>query len=415
MRMYPRHRLDISAGDILFALAAGVVARRPGALAARIARDWAPAGDGMACFSVRTALDVLLSALEFAPGDEIVASAVTHPHMVRIIERHGLRAVPVDLDLETLAPRRDLLERAVGERTRAIMVAHLFGARVDLAAVTQLAEQRGLLVIEDCAQTIAGPHDTGDARTDVSLFSFGSIKTATALGGALVRVRDAELLSRMREAERAFLVQPRREYTAKVLKYLGLIMLSNPTVYGLFVRGTRSLGKDFDRVVNRSVRAVDAGGDEALLAWLRRRPSAPLLALLRRRLRRFPAERLQRRAKAGDELARSLPPTLFHPGAAVGGRTHWVFPVVADEPERLIRELRREGFDATTGTSAIAVVDAPSNRSELDAQEARRLMEGIVFLPAYPEVPSAERERLSRTLASLGAPPARERARVAAT
>ena len=57
-------------------------------------------------------------------------------------------------------------------RTRGIVVAHLFGSRMPLDAVFAFAREHGLVVFEDCAQVFAGRHYTGDARSDVSLFSF---------------------------------------------------------------------------------------------------------------------------------------------------------------------------------------------------------------------------------------------------
>jgi perosamine synthetase len=62
----------------------------------------------------------------------VLVSAVTHPDMVRIIEGHGLRAGPVvDLQPATLEPQSDLLEKGHSPRTRAVLVAHLFGGRFD--------------------------------------------------------------------------------------------------------------------------------------------------------------------------------------------------------------------------------------------------------------------------------------------
>ena len=73
--------------------------------------------------SVRAGFELLLDALELPTGSEVAVSAVTHPDMCRIIQRHGLRAVPVDIDEDKLAPRLDLLEEAITSRTRAILVA----------------------------------------------------------------------------------------------------------------------------------------------------------------------------------------------------------------------------------------------------------------------------------------------------
>src|SRR5205814_10141043 len=132
-------------------------------------------------------------ALSLPTGDEIAFSSITHPDMVRIARAHGLRSLPVDLDPETLAPRADALERAITPRTRLLIVAHLFGGRADLAPLAEIATRHRLLVVEDCAQCLRGSEDLGDEQADVSLFSFGSTKTATALGGALARVGDRRL------------------------------------------------------------------------------------------------------------------------------------------------------------------------------------------------------------------------------
>lgn len=141
--------------------------------------------------------------------------------------------------------------------------------------------------------------------------------------------------------------------------------------------------------MNRSVHALkppssddrDEFGD-----WLRRRPSAPLVALLRRRLKTFDAERLARRAARGEAAASSLPPSVFHPGRSAGERTHWVFPIALADPTRAIDTFRRHGFDATAATSSIAALEP--------APEAARLMEKVVFVPVYPELPDRAFRRL---------------------
>jgi len=406
----PRHRLDVSVPDLVFALGAAIGARDPDRRAARIAAAWAGSDEALACSSVRAGLDCLLSALDLAPGDDVLVSAVTHPDMPRIVALHGLVPVPVDIDLAATAPRVESLEGAVTPRTRAILVAHLFGARFDLEEVESFARRHSLLLIEDCAQTIQGATDAGDPRADVSLYSFGSIKTATALGGALVRVRDPGLLARMRGLEASWPRQPRREHALKALKYVGLVLLDRPLPYTALTSVARLARLDLDRFVSTTVRAFRArpGEDEdaAFARWLRRRPSAPLVALLERRLRRFDTARLDRRRRAGELVAAGLPHELERPGSGLADSTFWVFPVVAREPDRLIRTLREAGFDATRGTSAIGVVEPPADRRNLNPSEARRLMAGIVFLPVYPEISQKALERLVETIRRAEAAPA---------
>ena len=311
--------------------------------------------------------------------------------MARIVSRHGLVPVPVDLDLETLKPH--LRDEAVTERTRGLVVAHLFGARVDLDEAIAFSRRHGLVLIEDCAQTLRSARDTGDARTDAALFSFGSTKTAPALGGAIAYLRDPAVRERMRRAQESWPGQSRKEYALRVVRFAGLLALGHPWVYEVFVRAGSRAGLDVDALVNRSVHALkppSSDDRDEFGEWLRRRPSSPLLALLRRRLRTFDSDRLARRAERGEAAARSLPLRVFQPGRAADERTHWVFPIAVDDPKGTIDVLREHGFDATAATSSIAAIEP--------APAAARLMEKVVFVPVYPELPERAFRRLLRVL-----------------
>jgi dTDP-4-amino-4,6-dideoxygalactose transaminase len=229
------------------------------------------------------------------------------------------------------------------------------------------------------------------------MFSLGPIKTATALGGAVLRVRDPELLGRMRALQSAWPKQRRSAYAARVARYAGLAVVARPVVYGALARLV-----DLDRLVARSVRGFP-GADDHLFERLRARPSAPLLATMERRLRRLDLERIAARARAGEELAALLTPRLARPGAGAERRTHWVFPVVAADPQAFVAALRGAGFDAARGTTSIGVVPAPPDRQELEPHQARRLMRNVVFLPAYPAVGGRRRRRLAEAVSAARA------------
>lgn len=331
-------------------------------------------------------------------------SAITHPDMVRIAMRHGLVAVPIDLDLDALEPRADLLERALTPQTRMLVVAHLFGTRARLEPAIEFCRRHGLVLVEDCAQTLRSPDDAGDPRVDVTLVSFGSIKTAPALGGGIAYVRDPILLERMRWEQRSWPLQARGQYAQRVLRFAGLLALGQPLVYGLFVKAGSWAGLDVDALVNRSVHAVkppSSDDPDAFGRWLCRRPSAPLLALLRHRLRNFDFARLERRALRGEHAAAALPLTVYHPGRAAAERTHWVFPVAFGYPKRAIETFRSAGFDATAGTSFIAAIEPPPAHSHLRPEASMRFMEHVVFLPIYPELPERAFARLLEVLGRL--------------
>jgi perosamine synthetase len=100
----------------------------------------------------------------------------------------------------------------------------------------------------------------------------------------------------------------------------------------------------------------------------------------------FDGARLAQRASTGERFARRLRVGDLHPGQRSLQRTHWLFPVVVEDPEALVASLRRCGLDASQATSSIAVVEAFAGRSS--PAEASLMMSGVVFLPVYPELPS---------------------------
>jgi dTDP-4-amino-4,6-dideoxygalactose transaminase len=395
LKLYSRHRLDIGARQFVHALSACIWARDPKRLSAHLVGGWSPSGNGIACRSVRSGFHLLLDALGLSEGDEILVSAITHPDMVRIIEAHGLVAVPVDLEIATLAPRLDLAEQLVTGKTRAILVAHLFGGRFDMRATVAFAKRHRLFLWEDCAQAFTGGGDTGDPSADASMYSFGALKTATTLGGALFKVSDRSVLRRMRDIQRGWPEQSHRQYAATVLKFMAFNLVTRPLAYGALARFHRATGRDFDRTVNSSVRAFRPG---RLLPQLEVQPSAALLAAMSSRLLSFDTSRLRRRAESGAWLAARLPAGLRLAGGEMETHTHWLFPVVSSQPDELIAACRRAGFDAARGASSVAPVTAPAGRPEAVPERARRMMENLVFLPAYPELSPRRLARLAEAI-----------------
>jgi dTDP-4-amino-4,6-dideoxygalactose transaminase len=355
---------------------------------------WPARSSALACYSVRSGFHLLLGVLDLPRGSEVLFSAVTHPDMPRIAHHHGLVPVPVDLDPATLSPRGEVLERRISSRSRLLVVAHLFGGHVDLAPLAAVCRRRGILLVEDCAQSFQGPPDAGEESAAVSMFSFGILKTATALGGAMLTVRDGALLERMRQAQRRWPVQKHRAQLKRIVQTAAFAALTRPRPYAFVAR---LLGGRFDGFVNSAARAFPAGSTEELMQRLERRPGAPLLRLMRSRLEDFDHKRLTARAACGELLATMLPP-----GQHVGGfaldHSHWLFPVVTEDAGALIAAARAAGFDVARSASSVKAIAAPPDRPEAEPVCAREIMSRIVFLPAYPELPPGSLEILSVAL-----------------
>jgi CDP-6-deoxy-D-xylo-4-hexulose-3-dehydrase len=96
------------------------------------------------------------------PGDEVITVAAGFPTTVTPIVQYGCIPVFVDVDLTTHNVDVDLLEVAITDKTRAVMIAHSLGNPFDVARVAALCKQHGLYLIEDCCDafgaTVAGKH-----------------------------------------------------------------------------------------------------------------------------------------------------------------------------------------------------------------------------------------------------------------
>jgi decaprenylphospho-beta-D-ribofuranose 2-oxidase len=349
-------------------------------------------------YTVRTGFDLYLQALSLPRGSEILLTGLTIREMADIARHHGLVPIPLDLNPDTLAPDIAELEAAITSQTRAILVAHLFGGRVPLDGIIEVAKRNGLHVIEDCAQAFAGPDFTGHPESDLAMFSFGSIKTATALGGALIRVADPRLWKRMQSIEEEYPAETSKEYLGAVLTHMLVKLFTLPLVFGLFYRACGFLSRDFEQVIN-AVRNLPEG--EESVEVIRKRPSAPLVAVLSRRLRTFDTEKLQRRRQVGQEFKQALPNGIRCLGGAAESHTHWVFPILVDAPGRFAAELRAYGFDSTTAGSALSVIDPPVERNVRRAVRLRAAYRELLYLPVYPEMPTQERARLLDALGEI--------------
>ena len=391
--MIPRGQLDIGWSDLAAAAGACLApGSRPDALA-RVESLWAPTGDGLACLSVRSGLDLLLRTLDYPPGTEVLVSAITIRDIVRIIEHHGLTPVPVDIDMRTLTLNVDSLRRAAGPGSRVLLVAHLFGSRMPLDEVGRFARDRGLLLVEDCAQSFTGLEYRGHEAADVSMFSFGPLKTSSALGGALLRVKDAALLGRMKSLHATYPVQGRGRYLKRVVRFGAVRLVMQPLPYTTLCAACRAVGRNHDELLNQAIRRFSG---PAFFRNIRHQPSGALLALLWRRLT-APTSRVPRRIEAAQAFERVLP-EVPRPGRDAGHHSYWIFPIWSDAPDALVSHLAERGFDSTRGAWSVCAVPAPASRPELAPTQAQEGMRRLLYVPVYPEVARADLARLGEAI-----------------
>lgn len=141
------------------------------------------------CVAVGNGLDairILLEAHGIGPGDEVIVPGFTFYATWLAVLQTGASPVAVDVRLEDATIDASKVAQAISEKTKAILVVHLFGITVDMLAVNQIAKEYDLLVFEDCAQAHAGVTNAGPVGNscDGAAFSFYPTKNLGALGDA---------------------------------------------------------------------------------------------------------------------------------------------------------------------------------------------------------------------------------------
>jgi len=400
----PRKRLDIAPHDLLYGIRACATSsererNNVEGVIARVFRD-----DVLCGLCVRALWDALLSTLKLPRQSVVLFTGINIQDMVTITEAHGLKAHALDVDDDTLLPCDGEFDRAMqacggtGGKGNAgvvkvLLLAHLFGARNNVKPLIAQCRQHGVLFVEDLAEAWAGPRGyLGDDEADCCLFSFGTIKTSTALGGAVARVRNPVLREQVRVQLGMLAVRPASVDAARFAYYLPLNQATHALPFGALVRAFQAAGVDHDEFIRTQSRGFDRSAD--LFAQMRLRPSVALLKLLARRLCNFDESAAEKRRVAGAALrdliqAKLSDDVVSMPGDAVQAHEYWLFPVVirdnAVELKTVCAHMLRDGFDVTSGTTQLASLDAlvmdPLDPGFAVPERAKAMMNRVVYLP----------------------------------
>jgi perosamine synthetase len=152
-----------------------------------------------ACNSGSAAVHVAIAAINPNPGDEIITTSITDMGALTPIVYQGAIPVFADVDPKTLNVTAETIERVLSEKTKAIVVTHLFGNPCEMKAIMELADSRGIPVIEDTAQSFLAECDGKYVGTigKIGAFSFQQGKQMTTGEGGIVVTNDDAIARRL--------------------------------------------------------------------------------------------------------------------------------------------------------------------------------------------------------------------------
>jgi dTDP-4-amino-4,6-dideoxygalactose transaminase len=149
--------------------------------------------------SCAAALHIAYVALGVGPGDEVILPSQTHAATANTAEWVGASCVFVDCEPETGNMSAELIEPAITPRTKAITIVHFLGIPCAMEPIAELARERGIALIEDCALAVGARLDGTHVGLfgDAGCFSFYPVKHITTAEGGMLSARDPELAQRV--------------------------------------------------------------------------------------------------------------------------------------------------------------------------------------------------------------------------
>jgi UDP-4-amino-4,6-dideoxy-N-acetyl-beta-L-altrosamine transaminase len=396
-RFLPYGRQDIDADDLAAvteALQADYLTTGP--MVGEFEREFAAAvgaRHAVVSNSGTAALHLACMALDLGPGDSVVVPAVTFLATANAARFCGAEVIFADVDpnsgLLTAETFAVALARHPKASIRAVLPVQLNGHCADMPAIRQIAEARGMAVIEDACHAIGGRHHAGNnsqasvgscALSDMACFSLHPVKTITSGEGGVTTTNDESLYRRMLRLRSHGMTRDAAEfsYPEQALDSDGT---ANPWYYEMPELGFNYRITDFACALGRSQL-------KRLPQFVRRRREIAsrydrLLADLAPRLRTVPGQ-------AGDDAVLHLYAVLFD------------FQVIGKSRAQVMAALKAEGIG--TQVHYLPVNRQPYYRrryGDLRLAGADAYYDRVLSIPFYPAMQDGDVDRVTDALRRL--------------
>lgn len=147
-----------------------------------------------------SALHLALAALKIGKGDEVIVSDFTMASPAFAVEYTGAKPIFVDSERETWNINPTKIEEKITDKTKALLIVHIYGHPCDMDPIMAIAKKHNLKVVEDCAEAHGATYNGKKVGSfgDVAAFSFYANKIITTGEGGMVVTNNKELAERAR-------------------------------------------------------------------------------------------------------------------------------------------------------------------------------------------------------------------------
>ena len=366
----------------------------------RIFAQWLGTSHVLGTSSGRSAFQLALEALDLEKGAEIIFPVFTFPVIPLAAKLLGYQPVFCDVDPRTYNSGPEHIEPKITDNTGAILATHLFGQPCPIRKVADLARQRKIRLLEDCAHACGVRVDGQPVGTfgDIGVFSFAEGKNMPCFGGGAIATSDGAIAQKAGK----ILVEASMPTTNVIIKTAFSIwlkwLLTRPFIFGITAYPALRMKLLLGQPLMDS-----AVGDELLEAFKNSNPRIRRMSNLQAAIGLLQLEHIDGFNEGARQNARILTeklgevPGIEAPDAVEGDHIYVYYPLKVDPAKRddLRHYLLKHGFDSKTSdmsdcTSLLAFREPEqSENNQNSAQEA-----SVLEICVYPVISRKEMRRL---------------------
>lgn len=354
--------------------------------------------------SGRSAFQLALEASGLEKGAEIIFPVLTFPVIPMVAKMLGYKPVFCGVDPETFNSGPEHIEPRITDETGAVLATHLFGQPCPIRKVVQLARERNVLVIEDCAHACGvrvGGQQVGTFG-DIGIFSFAEGKNMPCFGGGAITTADEGIAQRAEKILAKAQLPAKEEITKEALSIEAKWLLTRPLVFGLTAYQALRL-----RLLLGQELMDSAVGDELLEDFMNSNPQVGRLANLQAAIGLLHLQHIDNFNEGARRNARILTeqlgevPGIKAPRSMEGDHIYVYYPLTVDPEKRddLRHYLLKHGIDSKTTDMSDCTTLKPFRETDSIAYEQDGPSEAsILEICVYPVISENKMRRIARLI-----------------
>jgi len=362
---------------------------------------WLGAPYVLGASSGRTAFQLALESLNLEKGAEIIFPVFTFPVIPMAAKMLGYKPVFCDVDPRTYNSGPEHIEPKITEKTGAILATHLFGQPCPIRPIAELARQRDVRLLEDCAHACGVRIEGQRAGTfgDIGIFSFAEGKNMPCFGGGAIATSDEEIAGRAAKILSESHIAEKDAITKKALSIWVMWLLTRPFIFGISAYQVLRLKLLLGQALMDS-----AVGDDLLEEFKNSNPRISRMSNLQAATGLLQLNHIDAFNEGARQNARILTegldsvPGITAPDAVEGDHIYVYYPLTVDPARRddLRHHLLKNGFDTkTTDMSDCSVLDPFQKTDESGDPQNSPREASILEICVYPVISQAKMHQLA--------------------